>query len=987
MPQQASTGLEPSLGCLIDPAVAGLAAQLGHIPGLGAGEADALCAGVRAQLTQSVLRKVSRVLLLELNAARLSGQLHAADPAGRWDEWLSATTQLSYWESLTEHYPSFLGRLRTVIGNCCAAALTLGARFAADRAGFARLPGAGPGDLTQVALGAGDSHNRGQTVAVLHTTAGRVLYKPRPVAVDKCLAGLLAVVAPAGEYRIRVPEALAGDGYGWAEYVEHRYCVDGGELRAFYLGIGHWLAVMRLVGGSDLHAENVIACGPVPVVVDCETLFTPHAEGVLSGYGLAHDHAAQLIADSPLRTGLLPGRGEALAWRGVDSSAAGQLPGQQPYVDMPVIVGAGTDEARLGYERQRLPAARNHPSPDPVLVNHWRQVVAGFQDMTARLAGLDEKGALAAPLGAFADCQVRVVVRNTETYMELSRMLWHPVSLHDEQAAVRRAAGLLATHASNASAAPGDPEVIAAEVAEMLDGDVPVFSTTPRSGRLTGPRGTGYGPARDLVADAVHRWRAIDRDLDLQVVSGTLVSAYLNEGVLPDYKPVRPMRVSGGDLDRRRRRVAASIMTTIRDAAIRAGDGTVTWIAPVISPVGWAVQPLSNDLYNGLSGVAVALAAYEFEVSQDRADPVSGLGSLLGDAVRSMRAIEDTDDRDFRGAIRVRPDAPGGYVGLGSLIWAWLLLGRLQVPGLTEDGAVARALIAAGQLSAAVEQDDSFDLFRGMSGAVVPLLTLAGRTGDPQWATLAGSIGARLVKAARTGDVGARWGTPMYEEGIGGAAHGATGIGWALARLAGYPAGAAHSGGGVLPAGAVPGEGEAEPLRAMAEAAFAFEESLYDPAAGGWTDLREPGHIAAAWCHGSGGIGIVAADLARLGGDRWLDVLRRAAACSWASGLGNNHTLCHGDLGVWEVVDLALASGAGPAGVDRDGLDARVVSSLGEHGPVSGLARDTLSPGLMTGIGGVAYQLLRMDPRSPLPSVLLPDPLAGRAGRHAHAAG
>jgi lantibiotic modifying enzyme len=103
-------------------------------------------------------------------------------------------------------------------------------------------------------------------------------------------------------------------------------------------------------------------------------------------------------------------------------------------------------------------------------------------------------------------------------------------------------------------------------------------------------------------------------------------------------------------------------------------------------------------------------------------------------------------------------------------------------------------------------------------------------------------------------------------------------------------------------------------------------------------------------------------------------VLRRAARCSWEHGQGANHTLCHGDLGVWEVVDLALAAGAGPDGLDRVNLDARVICSLGEHGPVVGLARDTLNPGLLAGIGGMAYQLLRANPCCPLPSVLLPDP-------------
>jgi type 2 lantibiotic biosynthesis protein LanM len=965
MPIRASTGFETTLGCLVDPGLAGLAVQLGSVPGLADAEAKAICAGARAHITSAALLKVSRILLVELNAARVSGHLHAPDPAARWQEWLSATKQLSFWESLADHYPSLLVRIRAVIGNGCGAALAMGTRFAADRRELARLPGSGPGQLTDVTFGAGDSHNSGQTVAVLRMADGsRVIYKPRSVAVDACLARLVTFVTAAGHEdgsRIRVPAVLSRPGYGWAEHIQHRYCSGEKELRLFYQGIGHWLAIMRMVGGSDLHAENVIACGPVPVVVDCETLFTPHAVATPSGYGQAHDRSAQMIADSALRTGLLPGRGEALGWRGVDSSAVGALPGQQPYLSVPVIVGAGTDEARMGYERRRIEAAGNHPSPEPVLARYWHLVVSGFTEMTARLHDLDEAGELAEPLQAFADCPVRVVVRNTATYMELGRMLWHPASMHDEPAAIEHAARLLAVHAENASAAPGDRAVIDAEIAEIRDGDVPVFITTPRTGLLAGPRGTCHGQAADLISDALHRWRSSDLRMDVQVISGTLVSAYLNEGMMPGDRSVAATQVRLDNLDRRRRQIAASIMRTIRDVAIRADDGTVTWIGPVISPTGWAVRPLSADLYNGLSGVAVAVAAYQFEMSYDRADPVDGLDQLLAGTLSTVRAIEDQDELDMRGAIAIRPGAPGGYVGLASQIWGWLLLGRLHVPGVGTADAISRALVAARQMSAAIEEDDSFDLFRGVAGAIVPLLRLGGWTGDARWTSLACDAGKRLVDAAKTGSTGARWGTSVFPEGIGGTAHGATGIGWALARLAADPAARTTC-------------DEADSFTQIADAAFAFEESLYDTATGCWTDLREPGQITAAWCHGAGGIGIVAADLARIDGGRWTEVLARAAACSWAHGLGHNHTLCHGDLGIWEVISLALSAGAQPRGVEPGALAARIISGLGEHGPVSGLARDTLHPALLPGIGGMAYQLLRMHPDSPLPSVLLPDP-------------
>ena len=47
-------------------------------------------------------------------------------------------------------------------------------------------------------------------------------------------------------------------------------------------------------------------------------------------------------------------------------------------------------------------------------------------------------------------------------------------------------------------------------------------------------------------------------------------------------------------------------------------------------------------------------------------------------------------------------------------------------------------------------------------------------------------------------------------------------------------------------------------------------------------------------------------------------------------------------------------------------------ASVEKHGPVSGLARDAFSPGLIPGLSGMAYPMLRMDPRSELPSVLVP---------------
>lgn len=926
---------ERSATAFLAPAAAELTSALVRT-GLAAAEQAAIRTGAMAALHDTVLRKISRVLVLELNAARITGSLTAADSAGRWAEFVDRTCVPGYWASL-RRYPPLLGRLHTVVANRVAAAVELATRFARDRELL------DIGELTSAEFGAGDSHRGGRAVVLLRGTRKSTVYKPRSVAVDRALANLLAAVVPDEDDPIRVPSVHIRPGYGWAEHVTHRYCATDAELQAFYRNLGRWLAVMRLVGGTDLHQENLIAAGPVPIVVDCETLFTPRQPAPPSGYGEATDAAHAMVASSVLGTGLLPGRGLVLGWRGIDTSAIGSLPGQQPTPDVPVIVGGGTDTARVGFAKApRLPAA-NHPCAEPVLGKYWHHVVSAFTEQTALLRELDSAGQLVELLVPFEDLTVRAVLRPTETYAELGRMLWHPASLHDEASAVERAEDLLARHAGNTPDAPGTGDVIAAEVAELLTGDVPFFTTTPATGVLTGPAGTRWGRTANLVVEELERWRATDPDVDQRVIQAALVSAYLNEGWLPDSVCRLPSTVDYRGLDRRRRALARGIVEQIAATAIRGVDGTASWVAPVLNPTGWSVQALSPDLYSGIAGVAVLLAAYVREQAAGRADEVPGLPELLAAAMRTLRLSEDRWRTDVAAGVPLRPEPPGGYVGLGSRITGWLLLHRLGAVG---GEAVERARWLAGQAPRAVADDPAFDVLIGRAGVVVPLLRLAEHAGDGDLVKYASTIGDQLVAASEPRGETVCWPNKDFPEGIGGFAHGATGIGWALARLAQVTGDEAHAN--------------------TARAAFAYEETLYSASRSGWRDLREPDQIGGAWCHGAGGIGLAALDLVSFD-DSMAEVAERAAKSAWQYGLGWNHTLCHGDLGLWELVTAT-------PGFDSSTVDGHMVAVLEEYGIVTGLARQAFSPALLPGAGGVAYQLLRLHPEADLPSVLLPDP-------------
>ena len=945
---------DKSLGCLVRPALDELATQLSLVQELSPRERDVIANATRESLYTFLHTKVSRLLVLELNAARVTGRLSGENSEQRWQQFLELSSRQSFWDDLAGHYPSLLSRLDTIVEKRCRATLRFAQRWTANRRRLKTLCGGDPGELHELNFGAGDSHRGGATVTIVRGDGWSVVYKPRSLAIDDALRGFVAELAGdhGGALNVRVPQVLDCGDYGWAEFVGHRFAAGNEELLSFYRGIGHLLALMRLLSGSDLHAENVIAHGGTPVVVDCETVFTPKIPPAPSGNGAAMDRAVELIARTVLSVGVLPGRGMGLGWRGVDLSAVGMLRGEQPMQRQHEIIDPGTDKAHVGSVLVEAPVSQNHPSPRPALAEYWPEVLRGFDELTGTLQSLDATGNLEPRLRVFEDCRIRVVVRATEVYAEIGRMLWHPVSLHNPEPARERAFALLQKMAANVSMAPGDPSVINAEIDELLAGDIPYFSTLVREGRLHGPRDTYWLPRCELVEAALSDWRSADFALEQKVIQASLVSAYINDGWKSHGTSVLRTHGRGGDLDARRRRQAAEIIQSIVTNAIHAGDGSVAWIAPVLTTTGWSVQPLQQDFYNGISGLTLLLGAYLHETAAGRADPIHELGQLFAAALHTLHMDEARRERLVDEGLKLRPLPPGAYLGLGSQIWTYIVLAHWDLDG--GDG-LQRACKLANQIPAAAAVDDVYDLLSGSAGAIVPLLMLAGKTGDETYVSIASQLGDLLHERAQHKNGHAYWPHTLAPEGIGGFAHGVTGIGWALTHLARATRNARHE--------------------QLAQQAFAFEDALFDEQEQNWTDLRmlEGSRTAAAWCHGAVGIGLAHLNLdPTLTDTSTRTFLRRASAATWRMGMGWNHCACHGDLGAWELLDRAIAAGEAPKELNASYLLDLILTSLEEDGPSCGMGRNAFAPGLLPGLGGVAYQLLRAHPEHDLPSILTP---------------
>jgi lantibiotic modifying enzyme len=178
-----------------------------------------------------------------------------------------------------------------------------------------------------------------------------------------------------------------------------------------------------------------------------------------------------------------------------------------------------------------------------------------------------------------------------------------------------------------------------------------------------------------------------------------------------------------------------------------------------------------------------------------------------------------------------------------------------------------------------------------------------------------------------------------------------------------------------------------ERFRAAALDGIRYERSLFSVEDGNWPDLRVHGpqekqslpqtpEFSVAWCHGAPGIGLARLLCRRLHNDPQFDVeIQTALRTTMADGFGYNHCLCHGDVGNLEL--LLQTARTWPESMwakEEERLAAGILNASNGGGWLCGNPLAVESPGLMTGLAGIGYGLLRCAAPANVPSVLSIEP-------------
>lgn len=820
------------------------------------------------------------------------------------------------------------------------------------------------GDIVHVKLSLSEPHNGRRMVTILTFSSGnKLVYKPKDLGIDRAYIQLLewfnqqAVLLP-----FKLPIVLEKEGYGWMEYIENEPCADEEAARRFYQRAGILLGLMYALEAVDCFYENIIACGEHPILIDLETL-------MYNNFKLDQNYSERyqfrpidiLWRSSVFRIGLLPTIQVSPDLKMSYDIGGLREAGQQvlPFF-YSVWRNVNTDEMKRDQELMKVDVYKNVPRIiDTYLCasDYTDEIVFGFKQIYGFI--LDHKKEFIANNGLlelFARQKVRYIPRNTKFYTSILRSLLEPIYLRD---GIRRSIeiDILSRMYLDQSEKSVGWSLVRWETTALEQMDIPFFTLQTDSTAINLPNGETLTdfcktPSLDRVISRINSFSEDDLTTQIRLSESILrLSVISGKHWTPENAKQEP------DLDSEEMlsppeliAEATAIADELKARVIYTEDGSAGWIAPQIQADRYILQPLRLDLYQGVAGLLVFLAALE---------RVTGDGTYRELIQAAAFPLKDAITTASMSTLAQNGYNLGAYTGIGSFVYAFTRISEfLDEPTWLEDASLAASLISPDGIAL----DKNLDVLGGSAGAILSLLTLYQKKHDPTLLETAFCCGEHLLASRTNNKQGFKGWHQMGTNFMTGFAHGAGGIAYALLRLYEVT--------------------NDQRFEDAAQNAIAYEQSVFDEIARNWPDFREAresnhnNSFMTAWCNGASGIG-----LARMGGLSALKTAQIEQEITMAiettrqfSRQGKDH-LCCGNFGRIEVLLVASQAFSNPnlavIATQQASWVVRRSQRRGSYHLFDKFLPGIFHPAFFQGTSGIGYQLLRLAYPNLLPSVLL----------------
>lgn len=910
-------------------------------------------------LDRTLIELLTPTMVLELNVARVKNLLQGATSTERFNHFIELL-QGDYGRTILEEYPVLVRHLNATIKNWVDYALEILGHLCSDWSELIPTftPNNPAGLLSRIKTGKGDFHRQGRTVTIIEFSSGlQLVYKPKSLCLDAHFQQLLTWLNQHGwTPTFQTLTILDRGSYGWVEYVETAPCTTATEVERFYRRQGGYLALLYALAATDFHAENIIARGEQPLLIDLETLFQPAFNRADSSTTVTTEDIVQRDKIySVINTGLLPTKiFSGKNSEGIEASGLGGDDGQalpQPLAQWEKV---GTDEMHLVLKDGTFPSAKNRPTLNGLRVNAYDyvEIIADGFNCLYHLLMQHRAELLAAngPIQKFENDVIRVVLRSTYFYVLLQQHSFQANYLRDACDRDR----LFDKLWNGVKLKHWLVRAVSAERKDLHEGDIPFFTS-----RVSSP--DVYTSQDEIIPNLlpesgmafvrrrIEQLGETDLNRQLWYIRASLM-AFANRNENRQNRVYKLEDMLTETVANRSAYLAAACQVGDRllELALKNGQ-EATWLGLLQDSFDhWSLGPLRLTLYDGLPGVALFLA-YLGEIT--------GEAKYTEAAQAACRSMQQQIAPSWEHLKIV-----GLFEGWAGVIYTLNHLGVLW--GNPE--LLVEAVELVEPLLPLIETDQTLDLISGVSGCAEVLMGLYRTWAQNSVLAAAMRCGERLVATVESQEIGMAWHTPMpVSQPAVGFGRGSTGMGLALLHLAELT--------------------RNERFRQVGLASLAYERSVFQPDAGNWPDFRTtykdklaPGvyRYGTAWCHGAPGIGLARLALLQYQDSPELRTdIEMALLNTVKRGFGSNHSLCHGDFGNIDLLVEATHKLNDPRWqMELNRIGSALLNSIKKYGWLCSTPLGVETPGLMVGLAGIGYGLLRLANPDLVPSVLTVEP-------------
>ena len=767
-----------------------------------------------------------------------------------------------------------------------------------DRISTELLNGRPAGRLISLSASGADSHLHGRSALRVECEGGVFYYKPRDSRIDRLYAEIVAAFCPECT---RSPKVVCGDSYGFIECMKTAPIRNREEAAAYYRNFGALTALFRFLGTSDMHYENILACGVHPVAIDLETLLTP----VPDPYNGCEISSVEEM--NPV-------------WRDILFSTQGTLV-------LPMMLQGKVQISPLLCDSletaQCLPVLEEKRIP---LYGYEEEFLSGFDRMYDRL--LSRRGELAEMVRKAESMSARFVMRASAYYSVMLKEMHSP----EGGVSAENRAKILEDLKSHFKDHPEYLPLTEWERACLEEGDIPYFSFQ------AGKRALYGDPQGDRLMDGYFKMTALDRCILALEHSGPREKQFELDYILrrfrqgPDVLPEVGKKVTGEASQKKpggnpvpypaeeAKAQALKILEELWDLTLRLTDGNRI----LLSANKHLVPEYHTDFERGLPGMSLFFdrirSAYSDKTREDTARKAACLLDETGkDLHRTIRTYQTM-------AVALRSILhPGICKGAGGLFFS---------PCLNDE--MLEEILSALNLPGRAFEEEKPGLADGISGLLLSCTVAYDRMRNPDVKKTLTALAERLTVMLQE-----RLSNPKPSSGLN---QGMAGVGLALVqarRLTGNNA-----------------------CLEMAEKAFRLESAQYRDALGGWPDYsRSPQPVFLGEHLESGAPGIaLAAVLCEQEVPAAKAVADKALDCTLRLPFRETDDLATGNAGIALALTVAARRRRDPellraAGIRLTEMAVRAEQD-GGYRSLPGRLRNAPDPAFWYGLAGIGYAML-----------------------------